>query len=101
MADNGSIKKSCYCRAAVENFDVAKRDGERSLILELDTAALFKKRAIVSFFAIFTRVFTNDSIIHAIEKFIYVRELKSFLRTLSLKYEQRIRRFFHLYIYSW
>lgn len=55
MADNGSIKKSCYCRAAVENFDVAKRDGERSLILELDTAALFKKRAIVSFFAIYER----------------------------------------------
>lgn len=26
MADNGSIKKSCYCRVAVENFDVAKQD---------------------------------------------------------------------------
>lgn len=30
MADNGSIKKSCYCRVAVENFDVAKQDGKRS-----------------------------------------------------------------------
>lgn len=81
MADNGSIKKSCYCRVAVENFDVAKQDVLDLLysILRLLLLVYLKRRIVSYHLRGFSSIpFTNDSIIHAIEKSIYIRELKSF-----------------------
>lgn len=65
MADNGSIKKSCYCRVAVENFDVAKQDGKRS---RSRTVALLYLKRTISFRTCnlrrFSKItFTNNSMI--------------------------------------
>lgn len=56
MADNGSIKKSCYCRVAVENFDVAKQDGKRS-------RSFIFERYCVCCFTLFKK---NDRFVHTI-----------------------------------
>lgn len=79
MADNGSIKKSCYCRVAVENFDVAKQDG-KPFSISNGCLALFKKNDFVSYLQ-FTSLFKDNFY----EQFTRPRNL-SIHRIFSSKY---------------